>query len=202
MLLVGLTGGIASGKSTASKMLADRGAVIIDADVIAREVVEPGEDAYHKIIEHFGPDVLQLDKRIDREKLGKIVFNDPSKRVLLNELTHPKVMRIIADRLEELRGSESIVVCDIPLLAEVGTSRTGFDLVVVVDTTRETQVVRLSKERGMSKEDALARIGSQASAEERRALADVVIDNDGDLKSLEEQVNDLWTRLVLTRESS
>ncbi|MHB8511277.1 MAG: dephospho-CoA kinase [Actinomycetota bacterium] len=201
MLLVGLTGGIASGKSTVAKMLADRGAVVIDADLIAREIVEPGQEAYQKIVEHFGPDVLQLDKRIDREKLGRIVFNDPAKRVLLNELTHPRVMRIIADRLEELRESDVIVVCDIPLMVEAGTSTGGFDLIVVVDTMQQTQVERLARDRGMGADDALARIGSQASADERRALADVVIDNEGDLASLEEQVDELWTRLVLMRES-
>lgn len=195
MLLVGLTGGIASGKSTVSAMLAERGAIVLDADLIAREIVEPGQETWSKIVEHFGPQILAQDRKINREKLASIVFADPVKRALLNELTHPKVMAIIADRLEDLRPTASIVVCDIPLLTEVSGASSMFDLVVVVQASPQTQIDRLTATRAMSAGDAAARIDAQASAQERRALADIVIDNDGDRASLTHSVEQLWNDL-------
>lgn len=196
MLLVGLTGGIASGKSTVAAMLADRGAIILDADRIARDIVEPGQEPYRKIVEHFGSEILKADLRIDRERLGRIVFADPVKRALLNELTHPTIMGIIADRLEQLRPTESIVVCDIPLLVEAGVGASSFDLIIVVNAGRDTQIQRLTRDRRMSNDDALARIGSQATTDERRALADIVIDNDAEKEELARQVDLAWQRIT------
>ena len=191
MLLVGLTGGIASGKSTVARMLVERGAILIDSDEIAREVVEPGTDAWSKIVEHFGTGIVLGDKRIDRARLGEIVFNDRAKLALLNQITHPEVMSRIADRLESLKESDRVVVVDVPLLAEVG-AREMFDVVVVVTASPDTQVERMRATRGMDEEAARARIASQAHPTEREAIADRVIVNDGTLGELEHEVDDLY----------
>ena len=198
MLLVGLTGGIASGKSTVAQMLVARGAVLIDADEIARAVVEPGTPAWSKIVEHFGPDVLFADKRVDRARLGEIVFNDRAKLALLNEITHPEVMRRIADRLEELKESDHIVVVDVPLLAEVGAT-SMFDLVVVVTASEDAQVERMRRTRGMDENAARARIAAQLSSTEKSAIADVLIDNDGTPDELATEVERLWELLQAKR---
>jgi dephospho-CoA kinase len=195
VLLVGLTGGIASGKSTVAKLLAERGAAVVDADEIARMVVEPGTAAWSKIVEHFGREVLLPDQRINRPLLGRIVFDDEAKRALLNEIVHPHVMRVIADRLEEMRGTDGIVVCDVPLLVEVGSSDM-FDILVVVTSDVETQLERLLAQRGMERPDAEARINAQASTEEKVAIADFVISNNGDMAALKAQVADLWAKLT------
>lgn len=195
MLLVGLTGGIASGKSTVARLLAERGAAVVDADEIARMVVEPGTEAWSKIVEHFGVEVLLPDQRINRPLLGRIVFEDPTRRALLNEIVHPPVMRVMADRLEELRGTDGVVVCDVPLLVEVGSSEM-FDAVVVVTSGVETQIERLRAQRGLARPDAEARIHAQAATEDKVAVADHVISNDGDMAALEAQVNDLWAKLT------
>ncbi|HVL90123.1 MAG TPA: dephospho-CoA kinase [Actinomycetota bacterium] len=194
MLLVGLTGGIASGKSTVAAMLLERGAQLIDADEIAREIVEPGLPAWGKIVEHFGEQVLQADRRLDREVLAEIVFGDPAKRRLLNEITHPRIMDEMAQRIAALAGTDAIVVCDIPLLTETGRS-SMFQIVVVVEAPEEVRVERLMRTRGYTREQALERIRAQASSDDRRAVADVVIENDGDLDSLQAQVETLWSRL-------
>jgi dephospho-CoA kinase len=198
MLLVGLTGGIASGKSTVAKLLAERGAAVVDADEIARMVVEPGTEAWSKIVEHFGKKVLLPDQRINRVLLGRIVFDDAAKRALLNEIVHPQVMRVMADRLEELRSTDGVVVCDVPLLVEVGSSEM-FDIVVVITSDVETQIERLLAERGMGRGDAEARIKAQAATPEKVAVADYVIANDGDIAGLEAQVSDLWAKLTEQR---
>ncbi len=195
MILVGLTGGIASGKSTVAAMLVERGAILLDADVIAREIVEPEEPAWKKVVDHFGTEILQADRRIDRDKLARIVFADDAKRALLNEITHPRVMSVIADRPETLKPTDSIVVCDIPLLAESGIGRDMFDLVLVVHAGPATQMDRLGRRRGMTPADAQARIAAQASPEERMAFADVVVDNDGDRDALAPQIDALWSDL-------
>lgn len=195
MFLVGLTGGIASGKSTVAKLLADRGAAVVDADEIARMVVEPGTEAWSKIVEHFGKTVLGPDQRINRPLLGRIVFEDAGKRAVLNEIVHPQVMRVMADRLEELRSTDGIVVCDVPLLVEVGSS-SMFDAVVVVTSDEETQIERLRSQRGMERDDALARIKAQAATEAKVAVADYVIENDDDIAALEAQVDALWAKLT------
>jgi dephospho-CoA kinase len=193
-----LTGGIASGKSTVAKALVARGAILIDADEIAREVVEPGTPAWSKIVEHFGRGVLLSDRRIDRPRLGEIVFNDRAKLALLNEITHPEVMRRIADRMEELKQSDRVVVVDVPLLAEVGAGDM-FDAIVVVTSPEEAQVERMRLARGMKVDDAQARIASQASKEDREQIADWVIANDGSIEQLEQEIDRLWDFLEASR---
>lgn len=183
MFLVGLTGGIASGKSTVAQRLVEHGVELIDADQIAREVVLPGTETWKKIVDHFGDDVLDPDGFIDRPRLGAIVFADPDKRALLNELTHPPVIAAIADRLELLTAFDGVVVIDVPLLVEAGVDR-GYEAVIVVATTPETQLQRLVELRGMTPEAARARIAAQAPLEAKLAVATHVLHNDGDLDDL------------------
>lgn len=172
--------------------------MLVDADQIARDVVEPGSAPWSKIVEHFGAEILLPDKRINRVALGEIVFNDRAKLALLNEITHPEVMRRIADRLEGLSASDEVVVVDVPLLAEVGASEM-FDVIVVVASDLGVQRDRLLRLRGMSEEHADARIASQASHAERAAVADVLISNDGSMEALVAQVDELWKRLEAKR---
>jgi dephospho-CoA kinase len=193
VLRVGLTGGIGSGKSEVSARLAERGAVLIDADKIARAVVEPGTPGLAAVVAEFGEQVLRPDGSMDRERVGAIVFADDSRRAALNAIVHPLVGR----RMEELAaegGEDAIVVYDVPLLAENGLSGL-YDLVVVVDAPEEIQLARLTGRRGMSEADARARIAAQASREQRLAIADHVIDNSGTLDGLERQVKALWESL-------
>jgi dephospho-CoA kinase len=193
-----LTGGIASGKSTVARGLVTRGAILVDADQIARDVVEPGTPAWSKIVEHFGQQILLGDRRIDRPTLAQIVFNDRSKLAVLNEITHPEVMRRIADRLEELKETDHVVIVDVPLLTEVG-ARDMFDMIVVVNAKQDAQIERMRAMRGMDDEDARARIASQAGADDRAAIADWVIENDGSLEQLEHEIDRLWTFLEANR---
>lgn len=172
--------------------------MLVDADQIARDAVEPGTPAWSKIVEHFGPDALLPDKSINRIALGEIVFNDQTKLALLNEITHPEVMRRIADRLEELSGSNEIVVVDVPLLAEVGATDM-FDVIVVVVSDADVQKDRLLRLRGMTAEHADARIASQLPQAERAAVADVLITNDGSMDELIAQVDQLWNQLEANR---
>ena len=193
MLLVGLTGGIASGKTTVSAMLAERGAEVIDADHIARQVVMPGTPAWCKIRDHFGPGVLHPDGQLDRQALADIVFADKSKLALLNEITHPAIFARIADRLEAHHGQDVVVVLDAALLIEAGLAG-GVDVVVVVHSPREIQVERLAA-KGVGATDARNRIASQLEPEKRLASADIVIDNGGSLEDLSRQVDTLWEDL-------
>ena len=193
MLLVGLTGGIASGKSTVSAMLAEQGAEVIDADHIARQVVMPGTPAWCKIREHFGPGVLHPDGQLDRQALADIVFADKSKLALLNEITHPAIFARIADRLEAHHGQDVVVVLDAALLIEAGLAE-GVDVVVVVHSPREIQVERLAA-KGVGATDARNRIAAQLEPEKRLARADIVIDNGGSLEGLGRQVDKLWEEL-------
>jgi dephospho-CoA kinase len=193
MLLVGLTGGIASGKSTVSAMLAERGAEIIDADHIARQVVLPGTPAWSKIREHFGPGVLHPDGQIDRQALADIVFADQAKLTVLNEITHPDIFARIADRLEAHHDQDVIVVLDAALLLEAGLAE-GVDVVVVTHSPREIQVERLAA-KGVGERDAANRIAAQLEPEQRLARADIVIDNSGSLEALGRQVDELWEEL-------
>jgi dephospho-CoA kinase len=181
--LAGLTGGIASGKSTVSERMASHGAEVVDADLIAREVVLPGTPAYQKIVDHFGKEVLDPDGLIDRPALGRVIFSDPAKRTLLNELTHPPIFQEIADRLELLQAFDGVVVLDVPLLVETGASR-SYDAVVVVAASPEVQLRRLTLLRGMAEEDARARMASQSSLEERLAVATHTLWNDGSMEDL------------------
>ncbi len=194
MLLVGLTGGIASGKSTVSAMLAERGAEVIDADHIARQVVMPGTHAWCKIRDHFGPGVLFADGSIDRQVLADIVFADSSKLALLNEITHPEIFKQIAERLEAAAGRDVVVVLDAALLIETGLAE-GVDVLVVVHSPREVQVERLTA-RGVPESDAERRVSVQLAPEKRLARADVVIDNQGSLEELGRRVDQVWADLV------
>ena len=193
MLLVGLTGGIGSGKSTVSAMLAERGAELIDADHIAREVVMPGTSAWCKIREHFGPGVLFPDGSIDRLALADIVFADKSKLALLNEITHPAIFERMADRLEGAKDRDVIVVLDAALLIETGLAR-RVDVLVVTHSPKEVQVERLAA-KGMPPSRAEARIAAQLTPEERLARADIVIDNSGSLEDLGRQVDEVWKEM-------
>lgn len=189
---MGLTGGIASGKTAVSDLLQRRGAVIIDADLLAREVVEPGTPGLAAIVERFGPTVL-ADGALDRPALGKVVFADPEARRDLERIVHPAV-RARAAELTAAAPSGSVVVQVIPLLVETG-QQAGFDLVVVVDVDPETQLRRLQARNGLSREDAESRLAAQASREERLAAADHVLDNSEGLDELERQVADLWRKI-------
>jgi dephospho-CoA kinase len=193
VLLVGLTGGIGSGKSTVSAMLVERGAELIDADHIAREVVLPGTEAWCKIRDHFGPGVLFPDGHIDRQALADIVFADKGKLALLNEITHPAIFKRIADRLERASDRDVIVVLDAALLIETGLAQ-RVDVLVVTHSRKELQVERLAA-GGMPAAQARARIAAQLPPEERLARADVVIDNSGSLEDLGRQVDGLWKEL-------
>lgn len=190
---VGLTGGIGSGKSTVSALLADRGAVVIDYDLLAREAVEVGTPALARIVERFGPGVLRPDGALDRPALGAIVFGDDEARRDLEAITHPAIGELAWAR-DEAAPAGSIVVHDHPLLVETGLAGL-MDFVVVVDLPEETQLDRLVRLRGMSPEDARARIAAQASRDDRRAAADVVIDNSGTPADLAAAVDALWARL-------
>lgn len=194
MLKVGLTGGIGSGKSEVSRRLTQRGAVLIDGDAIAREVVRPGTPGLAAIVAEFGEEVLLPDGTLDRPKLGKIVFNDPAKLARLNEITHPLIGRR-SQELFEAAPPDGIVVYDMPLLTE--NNLAGLHEVnIVVDVPVELQVARLVGRRGMTEEDARARIAAQATREQRRAIADYVIDNSGPLEELDEKVEALWAELT------
>lgn len=193
MLRVGLTGGIGAGKSEVSARLAAQGAVVIDADAIAREVVEPGTEGLAEVVEAFGPEVLLPDGRLDRPRLGEIVFADPELRGKLNAIVHPRVGARMAE-LEREAGPASIVVHDVPLIAESGRTD-AYDLVVVVDVPPRVQLDRLVRRRGMTREQAEARMAAQASREQRLAIADIVIDNSSSLTELDRQVGDLWSEL-------
>jgi dephospho-CoA kinase len=193
MFRVGLTGGIGAGKSEVSRLLAAQGAMVIDADLIAREVVAPGTDGLAEVISAFGPAVLGPDGALDRTVVGDIVFADPEKLARLNSIIHPRVgARMRA--LEEVARPGSVVVHDVPLIAENGLA-SAYDLVVVVDVPPRIQLDRLVRLRGMSREQAQARMAAQASREDRLAIAGIVVDNSGSLAELDRQVGELWTEL-------
>ncbi|MEV7126287.1 dephospho-CoA kinase [Streptomyces sp. NPDC093260] len=194
MLKVGLTGGIGAGKSEVSRLLVEHGAVLIDADRIAREVVAPGTPGLAAVVEAFGPDVLAGDGGLDRPKLGSIVFADPDKLAVLNSIVHPLV-GARSRELEESAAEDAVVVHDVPLLAENGLAPL-YDLVIVVDAAPETQLDRLVRLRGMTEEDARARMAAQVTREKRREIADVVIDNDVPLEELRKRVDQVWGDLV------
>lgn len=194
VLLVGLTGGIGSGKSTVAAALVERGAALVDADLIAREVVEPGGAAYSPLVDRFGPGIVASDGRIDRPALAAIAFGDPASLADLNAITHPAIGAVIATRIAEAAAA-AVVVVDIPLLNAEGIERYHLDAVVVVDTPVDVAVSRLVTYRGFTEADARARVTSQISREERRALADYVVDNAGDRSSLVPQVDELWAAL-------
>jgi dephospho-CoA kinase len=191
VLLVGLTGGIGSGKSTVARMLEERGAVVFDADLLAREAVEPGTQGHTAVIERFGADVLAPGGELDREALASIVFADPSARRDLEQIVHPEVRRLFAEGSEAYRDTDRIVVFSAPLLVESGM-HTAFEILVVVSATAATQIERLMRQRGMSEPAIRARIDAQAPLEDKAAVADFLVDNEGTLAELESQVERLW----------
>ncbi|MGY2002931.1 dephospho-CoA kinase [Blastococcus sp. SYSU DS1024] len=193
MLRIGLTGGIGSGKSTVARLLAERGAVVVDADRIAREVLEPGTPGLAAVAAAFGDGVLAADGSLDRAALAAIVFSDEEARRRLDALVHPMVRQRSAE-LVATAPDDAVVVNDVPLLVETGQAGT-YDLVVVVEADLATRIARLVG-RGLTETDARARIATQASDEQRRAVADVVLDNSGPLERLAEQVDRLWAERV------
>ncbi len=186
---IGITGGIATGKSTISKMVAELGFTVIDADVVAREVVEPGMNAYRSIVEHFGKDILLENGAIDRKKLGEIVFHNEDKRKLLNSIVHPEVRKVMLEKRDQaFQRGEKAVFLDIPLLYESGLTWM-VDVVLVVYTDEKTQLQRLMKRNHFSKDEALARIRSQMPIEDKRKRADAVIDNRGPVEQSKQQLH-------------
>ncbi|MRG58517.1 dephospho-CoA kinase [Agromyces sp. CFH 90414] len=200
MYLIGLTGGIASGKSTVARRLYEHGAIHIDADQLARKVVEPGTPAFASIVEAFGPDIVRADGVLDRERLGGIVFADDAARARLNGIVHPAV-RELSGRLivkAEQEDPDAVVVYDVPLLVEASVDH-PFDLIVVTSAGRGVQVKRLVEERGLEPDHAEARVDAQVDDEERRKIADVVIDTSGSLGHTMSQADALWARIVEER---
>ena len=187
---VGLTGGVASGKSTVSAILAELGAVVIDADLLARKVVAPGTEGLAAVVEEFGPDVLGPDGGLDRPRLGALVFADPERRRALESIIHPRV-RARAAEIEAAAPAGAVVVHDIPLLAETGQAA-SFEAVVVVDVPVEVQVDRMVRVRGMSEADARARIAAQADRDARIAIATHVVENTGSLEDLRARVEEVY----------
>ncbi|RZU31435.1 dephospho-CoA kinase [Blastococcus saxobsidens] len=194
MLRIGLTGGIGSGKSTVSALLAERGAVVVDADRIAREVLEPGTPGLAAVVTEFGPDVVAPDGSLDRAALAAVVFSDDAARRRLDAIVHPLVRRRTAE-LVAAAPPDAVVVNDVPLLVETGQAG-SYDLVLVVEADAQTRVARLVG-RGLAEVDARARIAAQATDEQRRAAADVVLDNSGTPQRLAEQVEEFWDRHVV-----
>jgi dephospho-CoA kinase len=190
----GLTGGVASGKSTVSALLRELGAVVIDADALAREVVAPGTPGLAAVVEEFGPSVLASDGGLDRARLGALVFADPARRTALEAIVHPLV-RARAAELEAGAPADALVVHDIPLLVETG-QESSFDAVVVVDVPVDVQVERAVRERGWTTDEARSRIGAQASREDRLAAATYVIDNSGTFEDLRQRVTEVFDELT------
>jgi dephospho-CoA kinase len=197
VLTVGLTGGIGSGKSEVSRRLAALGAIVIDADKVAREVVEPGTPGFAAVAAEFGKDVVRADGSLDREGIGRVVFNDPDALKRLNAIVHPLVGERIAAIMADVERDhpDGVVVYDVPLLVE-NNLQGGYDVVLVVAAERQTQLRRLVEDRGMTQDDAEARIAAQAPLEAKLAVADVVIDNNGSLEDLDRQVGQVWADLL------
>lgn len=201
MLLVGLTGNIASGKSTVAQLFSERGATIIDADVLARRAVERGSQAFDAIVKRWGTSVLAPDGHLDRAALRRAVFGNPKELEALNDIVHPEVERLRQVRLDEARArGDRVVVCDIPLLFEKKMVD-RFDRIVLVDAPRPLRLERLVSDRGLRETEAMDMIAAQMPAELKRARADFVIDNAGTLSALEQRVHDVWTALQQAAQS-
>ena len=190
MVLIGLTGGIGSGKSTVGRLLAQRGAVVVDADELARDAVEPGRPAHQAVVARFGTGALRPDGHVDRPALARVVFSDAAARADLEAIIHPAVWASIAERAAAEAGSDGVVVAEVPLLVETGSDR--FDRVVVVDCAEEVAVRRLVEQRGVNEEDAWRRVATQAGRTERLARAEFVVHNDGTLEDLGAEVDAAW----------
>lgn len=199
-LSVGLTGGIGSGKSEVLNRLKARGATVVDADLAARRVVEPGTDGYDAVVKEFGSEVVGPDGALDRPKLGTVVFADPERLAALNAIVHPRVAALMAE-WADAAPEGGIVVYDIPLLVEGGADR-GYAAVIVVDADEEVRYARLLANRGMSRADAAARMAAQASRDDRLAAADYVIANNGSLEDLDQETDRVWSELLTLRDST
>ncbi|WP_035743004.1 dephospho-CoA kinase [Parafrankia elaeagni] len=197
--MVGLTGGIGSGKSAVSECLVRHGAHLVDADRIAREVVEPGSSGLAAVAEAFGPDVLTPDGSLDREALGRVVFADEKSRRRLEAITHPLIRAEMARRIAAA-PADAVVIHDVPLLVE-SSRRPGYDLIVVVETPRELRLERLAR-RGLPADQAEARMAAQATDEQRRAVADILVDNSGTLDDLQARVAEVWQELLRRRDTA
>jgi dephospho-CoA kinase len=195
MLLVGLTGGIGSGKSTVAELLAQHGAIVIDADELARRAVELGTDGFDRVVETFGRDILGPDGDIDRARLAEVVFAEPEKRRGLEAIVHPEVARLLAEAIEPYRDTDRVIVYAVPLLAERGLTQ-AFDVIVVVVADVDRRIERLMRDRAMTADEVRARVAAQLSDEDRARVADVLLDNDGEPGRLVPQVNRLWTDLA------
>lgn len=192
-----MTGGIATGKSTVSRMLVERGAALIDADIIAREIMEPGHPALRAVTEHFGRSILLPDGRLDRKRLGEIIFSNPEERRLLEGITHPAIRREMSKRMKELESADPsrLVVADIPLLYESGLENL-YEEVMVVYVPRQVQLERLMHRDQLTEEEALQRLMAQMDIEQKKAKADILIDNSYGLKETERQVDEFWRSKV------
>ncbi|HEY7948800.1 MAG TPA: dephospho-CoA kinase [Acidimicrobiales bacterium] len=200
MLAVGLTGGMGSGKSTVAGLLVERGAVLIDADRIAREVVAPGGAAYDALVERFGPGILDGDGNLDRAALARVAFADEESVAALNAITHPAISTVMLARRDAEKETDHVVVLDIPLLKPVHRELLALAAVIVVDTPVEQARARLVEQRGFSPQDVEARMAAQPSREERREGADYVIDNSSDRAHLVAQVDRVWEELLAPRD--
>lgn len=191
MLLVGLTGGIGSGKSTVARLLERRGAAVIDADQLAREAIAKGTPGFERVVEAFGSEILRPDGDLDRSALAARIFADPAQKATLEAIVHPEVARRFGELVDDYRASERIVVYVTPLLVELGLAP-AFDVVVVVTASPHLRVSRVASERGLSPDDVRGRMAAQATDDQRVEVADVLIDNDGSLAELERQTSRLW----------
>jgi dephospho-CoA kinase len=195
VLLVGLTGGIGSGKSTVARLLERRGAVVIDADQLAREAVAKGSPGFDRVVEVFGEGVLTPDGDLDRSALAATIFSDPARKATLEAIVHPEVARRFGEQVDALRSTDRVVVYVTPLLVELGLAP-AFDVVVVVTASPHLRVSRVASGRNLSPDDVRSRMATQATDEQRMEVADVLVDNDGSLAELEPQVDRLWGDLA------
>ena len=195
MLLVGLTGGIGSGKSTVARLLAGRGAVVIDADDLARQAVAPDTDGFERVVQAFGRDILTPDGDLDRRRLGEVVFDHVDRRRELEAIVHPEVARLFMEAVEPYRTTKDVVIYSIPLLVERGMVD-AFDVIVVVVADEDRRVERVVRDRGLDRDEVRARIAAQVTDAERSRVADVLLDNDGELGELEAQVDRVWADLA------
>ena len=195
MLLVGLTGGIGSGKSTVARLLGDRGAAVIDADDLARQAVAPGTDGFDRVVQAFGRDILASDGDLDRRRLGEVVFADADRRHELEAIVHPEVARLFVEAVDLHRETDDVVVYSIPLLVERGMAD-AFDVVMVVVADEGHRVERVVRDRGLDPDEVRGRIAAQVTDDERSRVADVLLDNDGGPGELQVQVDRVWADLA------
>jgi dephospho-CoA kinase len=196
MLVVGLTGGIGSGKSTFAALLAERGAQIVDADLLGRDALKPGEPAWREVVDTFGDEILApYSMQIDRQRVAEIVFGDKGKLAALNAIVHPVILRGIADELERLHNTDAIVILDAALIVEMGLTK-SVDVVIVVTAPPDARRHRLVESRGMSPADITARIGAQLREEDLIEAADIVVRNEGSTEELAEEAEEVWKQLV------